>query len=95
MTNEKKIEIKAVFFGGVQGVGFRSYVIGIARNFEVAGYVRNLSNSREVEVCAVGIKNEVNSFIEQIKKNSPGEIEKTEISIENNIHSYERFILRF
>ena len=38
---------ESVFFSGhVQGVGFRYAVLQVAKEFEVAGYVRNLADGR-------------------------------------------------
>jgi acylphosphatase len=39
--------------GRVQGVGFRYWVVGVARELELAGYVRNLADGT-VEVEAAG-----------------------------------------
>jgi len=54
------------FEGRVQGVGFRWHTAKIAREFEVAGTVENLSDGR-VYLHAEGSEREVLSFIETIE----------------------------
>jgi acylphosphatase len=53
------------FSGRVQGVGFRYTAQAIARNFAVAGFVRNLPDGR-VELVAEGAKDEICHFLETI-----------------------------
>lgn len=50
------------FTGDVQGVGFRYTTTRIARRFNVAGYVQNLSDGR-VEVVAEGESDEIERFL--------------------------------
>ena len=57
--------VQAHYSGRVQGVGFRYTVCGIARGFEVKGYVRNLPGG-VVEVVAEGEGAELERFLEAI-----------------------------
>ncbi len=54
---------RRVLFGGrVQGVGFRFTTQEAARQYAVAGFVRNLPNG-EVEVLAEGAEDQVSAFL--------------------------------
>ena len=65
------------FSGRVQGVGFRFTTLHLAREFEVAGYVRNLPDGR-VLVEAEGAVDELNKFVTAIEEAMHGYIQKTE-----------------
>jgi acylphosphatase len=67
------------FSGHVQGVGFRHTVLQIAREFEVAGYVRNLPDGR-VQVEAEGRGSEIDAFVAGIEERMHGFVRKTERS---------------
>jgi acylphosphatase len=53
------------FSGRVQGVGFRYTCQSLARDFDVAGFVRNLPDGR-VQLVAEGDCQEVDSFLTAI-----------------------------
>jgi acylphosphatase len=57
---------RVLFSGRVQGVGFRYTCQTLARGFEVAGYVRNLSDGR-VEVVVEGEPLELDEFVSAIQ----------------------------
>src|SRR5690349_18680822 len=75
------VERREVFFSGhVQGVGFRYTTQDIARQFNVRGYVRNVSDGR-VEMVVEGERHEIarligaihqrmGSFIHDVKSNA-------------------------
>lgn len=63
--------MQVVFSGRVQGVGFRYTVCRVAETFEVAGYVRNLTNG-DVEVVAEGAEQELVDFLNGIRGASIG-----------------------
>jgi acylphosphatase len=61
-------ECRRVFFSGrVQGVGFRFTCQALARDFDVAGYVRNLRDGR-VELVAEGDPSELDHFLTAIQR---------------------------
>jgi acylphosphatase len=73
-----EVHHETVFFGGhVQGVGFRYSVLHVAREFEVAGYVRNLADGR-VQLEAEGRKDVVDAFVAAIEEKMHGYVRKTE-----------------
>ncbi len=53
--------------GGVQGVGYRYYVKGQAKQHGIKGYVRNLPGG-EVEIDAEGERSSLGIFITVCKK---------------------------
>ena len=55
------------FSGRVQGVGFRFTCQSLSRDFEVAGFVRNLPDGR-VELVAEGDRLEVDQFLTAIHR---------------------------
>ncbi|HET7537616.1 MAG TPA: acylphosphatase [Candidatus Didemnitutus sp.] len=63
----------------MQGVGFRYQALQVAKEFEVAGYVRNLADGR-VELEAEGARAEVDAFVAAIEERMTGFIRKTERS---------------
>jgi acylphosphatase len=61
------ISISALFEGKVQGVGFRSSVLSLAKGYEVTGWVKNLPDGR-VEVFASGDADEIEEFLQGIRE---------------------------
>lgn len=86
------IELRASFYGTVQGVGFRYKVDKLARSFGFSGWVRNVG-SNQVELVAQGDKNQLDVFLSEIKKwPLPVRIDRTEeafFEIENRFNSFE------
>jgi acylphosphatase len=71
------LERRRVYFSGrVQGVGFRFACRALARDFRVAGFVRNLPDGR-VELLAEGEPGEVTRFVSAIQDEMRGYIEDT------------------
>ena len=69
---------ESVFFSGhVQGVGFRYTVMQVAREFEIAGYVSNLTDGR-VQLEAEGTAADVAAFVEAVQEKMHGYIRKVE-----------------
>jgi len=66
------------YSGHVQGVGFRAQVLGIARGYDVTGFVQNLTDGR-VYLHAEGAGKEVEDFTEAIITSLDGHIRNIEI----------------
>lgn len=67
-----------VFFTGrVQGIGFRYTTLQVAKEFEVAGFVKNLADGR-VQLEAEGGATEVANFIAAVEERMHGFIRKVE-----------------
>ena len=75
---EPERQQREVFFRGrVQGVGFRYTARSLAMGFEVAGYVKNLSDGR-VQLVAEGSPHEVARFLDAVKAELGRYIEDTQ-----------------
>jgi acylphosphatase len=66
-----------IFTGHVQGVGFRYTALQIAKEFEVAGFVRNLADGR-VHLEAEGRATEVARFVTEVSERMHGFVRKAE-----------------
>ena len=75
MSPTLRLEIH--FTGHVQGVGFRWTTVQVAREFEVAGYVRNLADGR-VQVEAEGAVGEVEAFVAELSRRMADYIRREE-----------------
>ncbi len=81
------------FSGHVQGVGFRYATLQVAKEFEVAGYVRNLADGR-VLVEAEGAAGEVDAFIAAIGERMHGHVRKLERAQQNRSPQFQGFVIR-
>ncbi|MGB9678223.1 MAG: acylphosphatase, partial [Candidatus Ratteibacteria bacterium] len=81
--------------GRVQGVGFRWYAQRIAKNIDILGWVKNLPDGK-VEIIAEGNEENLERFIEELKKGYLGgnirNIEKIE---EKYTGEFKNFQIRF
>lgn len=69
-------QYRYIFTGDVQGVGFRWTARNLARDYNVTGYVRNLSDGT-VECLVEGDSQEVSAFIDTLGRRMGGFIRKT------------------
>ena len=67
--NQRLLEIEATVSGRVQLVMFRDYTQRSARKIGICGFVRNNKNGT-VTVVAQGSKNNLEEFVERLKKGS-------------------------
>jgi acylphosphatase len=77
---EPEKPMKAVlvhYTGRVQGVGFRTTAVMIARDYPVTGWVKNLPDDR-VEMLVEGSGADVGRFLKAIREHWKGDIEKEE-----------------
>lgn len=71
---------ETVFFTGrVQGVGFRYTALQVAKEFEVAGWVANLTDGR-VQLEVEGRVDEVTAFVAAVEERMHGHVRKVERS---------------
>ena len=87
-------QLKALFSGTVQGVGFRFTVNRIARQFEITGYVRNLPNGK-VELLAEGEEETLEDFLQAIFDSEMGRfIQDSEVAWSLAEGRFETFCIR-
>jgi acylphosphatase len=85
---------ETVFYSGhVQGVGFRYATMEVAREFDVAGYVKNLADGR-VQVEAEGSAKEIAAFLAALEERMHGFVRKSERSSENRPSQFSGFTIR-
>jgi acylphosphatase len=73
-----EVHHETVYFSGrVQGVGFRYTTLQVAKEFEVAGWVKNLTDGR-VQLEAEGTPQNVKDFVTAVEERMHGYIRKTE-----------------
>lgn len=85
---------ETVYFSGrVQGVGFRYTVLQIAKEYDVAGYVRNLVDGR-VQLEAEGRPDEVAAFVDSIGERMHSYVRKVERSAEKRPAQFSGFAIR-
>lgn len=81
------------YTGHVQGVGFRYATLQIAKEFEVAGFVRNLADGR-VEVEVEGGAGEIAAFAAAVEERMHGYIRKVEKSAARRPAQFQGFTIR-
>jgi acylphosphatase len=82
-----------IFGGQVQGVGFRYTVQNLALQYDVKGYVRNLSDGR-VELVMEGPEGEMAALLEDIKRRMNGFIEDVQIGRLPGTGEFQRFCIK-
>ena len=70
----EKVRKHLIFYGYVQGVGFRWKASHTARRLGISGWVRNLSDG-SVEMEAEGTERDIADLIEALENHSWGSIE--------------------
>ncbi|MDD5457790.1 MAG: acylphosphatase [Phycisphaerae bacterium] len=83
-----------VFYGRVQGVGFRFTAMSIANRCELTGYVRNRADGA-VEMFAQGSDEDISDCIRDIKESFAGYVRDVEINNVPYESSYEDFKITF
>jgi acylphosphatase len=82
-----------LFSGRVQGVGFRYTTLQIAKEFEVAGWVKNLPDGR-VHLEAEGAPATVKAFVSAVEDRLHGYIRKTERKTAQRLSHFSGFTIR-
>ncbi|MGC9451557.1 MAG: acylphosphatase [Oceanipulchritudo sp.] len=94
-TSAGEVLHASLFFSGrVQGVGFRYSTLQVAREYDVSGYVKNLSDGR-VQLEAEGDEREVRAFIGEVTDRLGVFIRKTERNEAWRQPAYKGFTIGF
>jgi acylphosphatase len=89
-----KIQVHVIYKGHVQGIGFRFSVERIALNYEVVGWVKNLSGG-DVEVVAEADEDTINNFLKTVRGYFMKYIVDEHISTALATGEFEDFQIRF
>ena len=84
---------EVVFWGHVQGVGFRATAVHLAKNFEVVGEVGNEPDG-SVRLVAEGESKELRGFLEAIAEAMSGRIRETRVNRMAATGEFSRFTIR-
>ncbi len=88
-------QILLTVYGKVQGVGFRYFSQMKAVQFNIKGWVRNCDDG-SVEIFAQGSPDNLNRFIEEIKRGNPfSKVDDVMIKDENKSESYHSFMIKY
>jgi acylphosphatase len=71
MTETPTEALRAFVRGRVQGVGFRAYVVWRARELNLQGFTRNLSDGTTVEVVAEGPRQSLDALLAYLRQGPP------------------------
>ena len=67
----ERAQLQARIFGRVQGVGYRIFVRGHARDLGLAGFVRNAEDG-SVQVLAEGPRADLEQLLSALREGPPG-----------------------
>jgi acylphosphatase len=81
------------YSGRVQGVGFRYTAQGLAEDFGIAGYVRNLADG-DVELVAEGTAEQVEAYLGALERRMAGYFDRRTMR-EDATAGYKDFRIRY
>ena len=93
MRSRELLELRAIFKGRVQGVGFRATVKMFADQLKLVGFARNLADGN-VEVCAQGEKPALEKLIAQVKAEFGGHIQNVDFSFGKVSQTFSDFSIK-
>ena len=88
----KLASVQIIVHGRVQGVYFRVFTLGQARELGLTGHVRNLPGGKAVEVQAEGERQNLERLVDRLRDGPTGaKIENVETSWSEHMGSYSGF----
>lgn len=90
VMDNRVFQMNCWFEGHVQGVGFRYQTVGVAKGFDVTGYVQNVADGR-VHLYVEGEESEVVAFQTEVESELKNYIKETEIKTNNGDRTCQNF----
>jgi acylphosphatase len=91
-----KASIKVLIHGRVQGVYFRDFTCRKAAEYNLSGYVKNLSDGRSVEVYAEGEKASLDRLVSHLKVGPTNAVvEEITTAYGDYTGSYNGFVIKY
>lgn len=81
------------FSGRVQGVGFRYSVLQVAKEYDVAGWVQNLTDGR-VRLEVEGTPGDIDELVEAIEERMAGYVRQVERATATRLPQFSGFAIR-
>ncbi len=96
MSNTNLASVRAIVYGRVQGVFFRAFTSGCAKELGLTGNVRNLPDGKAVEVQAEGERDKLERLIDYLKVGPPGaRVERVETNWSEYTGGFSNFKIRY
>lgn len=96
MAETEMAAIRAVVYGRVQGVFFRSFVRQQAMRLQLTGYARNLPGGDAVEVVAEGPGDDLEMLVGYLEKGPPAaSVERVALTLAQYSGAYPDFSIRY
>jgi len=92
IMDNRVFQMNCWFEGHVQGVGFRYQTVGVAKGFDVTGYVQNMVDGR-VHLYAEGEEAEVVAFQAEVESELKNYIKEGEIKTDNGDRTCQNFCI--
>ena len=86
--------VRVFYSGRVQGVGFRYSAVGASKGYNVAGWVKNLSDGR-VELVAEGEEKEISAFLAEVSRTMNGYIQNEDVRNEEPLGDVQDFSVAY
>jgi acylphosphatase len=96
MADTEMASVRAMVYGRVQGVFFRSFVRQQAKRLNITGYVRNLPGGDCVEVVAEGPGDNLEILVNYLETGPPtARVERVALTLEQYSGTYSDFSIRY
>ena len=91
--DNRVFQMNCWFEGHVQGVGFRYLTVGVAKGFDVTGFVQNMVDGR-VHLYAEGEETEVIAFQVEVESELKNYIKEIEIKTDTGARTCRNFRIK-